>query len=31
MNWFILALRNIFNFQGRARRKEYGWFDLLQA
>lgn len=26
MNWFILALRNIFNFKDRARRREYGWF-----
>ncbi|WP_324683297.1 DUF805 domain-containing protein [Bibersteinia trehalosi] len=31
MNWFILALRNIFNFQGRARRKEYGWFMLIYS
>lgn len=26
MNWFILALRNTFNFKDRARRREYGWF-----
>lgn len=26
MEWFMLALRNTFNFKGRARRKEYGWF-----
>lgn len=26
MDWFILALRNSFNFTGRSRRREYGWF-----
>lgn len=31
MNWFILALKNTFNFKGRARRKEYGWFVLITA
>lgn len=28
MNWFVLALKNTFNFKGRARRREYGWFVL---
>lgn len=28
MNWFILALRNSFDFKGRARRREFGWFLL---
>lgn len=26
MKWFLLALKNTFNYKGRARRKEYGWF-----
>lgn len=30
MNWFLLALRNTFNFRDRARRREYGWFLLGQ-
>lgn len=29
MNWFILSLKKIFTFKGRARRKEYGWFMLI--
>ena len=29
MNWFLIALKNTFNYQGRARRKEYGWFNLI--
>lgn len=28
MRWFIHAFKNIFNYQGRARRAEYGWFML---
>lgn len=28
MKWFIHALKNTFNYQGRARRAEYGWFIL---
>lgn len=28
MKWFIHALKNIFTYQGRARRAEYGWFYL---
>lgn len=31
MNWFILALRNTFNFKERARRKEFGWFLLIST
>lgn len=31
MNWFMLSLRNTFNFKGRARRREYGWFYLINA
>ncbi|KMK51115.1 hypothetical protein RO21_07870 [[Actinobacillus] muris] len=29
MNWFIYALKNSFNFKDRARRREYGWFILI--
>lgn len=29
MNWFLLALKNTFNYKGRARRREYGWFVLI--
>lgn len=29
MHWYILALRNFANFQGRARRKEYWTFVLV--
>ncbi|AMW16564.1 DUF805 domain-containing protein [Glaesserella parasuis] len=29
MEWFIHALKNSFNFKGRARRAEYGWFILI--
>lgn len=29
MNWFILAVKNTFNYKGRARRREYGWFILI--
>ena len=29
MKWFIYAIKNIFNYQGRARRSEYGWFQLV--
>ena len=28
MKWYIHALKNIFTYQGRARRAEYGWFYL---
>ena len=28
MKWFIHALKNIFTYQGRARRAEFGWFYL---
>ena len=28
MKWYIHALKNIFTYQGRARRAEYGWFCL---
>ncbi|MCK3655505.1 hypothetical protein A4G19_07000 [Pasteurellaceae bacterium Macca] len=28
MRWFLLAFKNIFNYSGRARRAEYGWFFL---
>lgn len=28
MKWFIHSLKNTFNYQGRARRAEYGWFIL---
>lgn len=31
MDWFILALRNSFNFTGRSRRSEYGWFILVSG
>lgn len=29
MNWFIHSFKNIFNFEGRARRAEFGWFILI--
>lgn len=29
MNWFLVALRKSFTYQGRARRREYGWFLLI--
>ncbi|KAE9538385.1 DUF805 domain-containing protein [Ursidibacter maritimus] len=29
MRWFIHAFKNIFNYRGRARRAEYGWFMLI--
>ncbi|WP_150539846.1 DUF805 domain-containing protein [Actinobacillus vicugnae] len=29
MNWFLHSLKNTFNFNGRARRREYGWFVLI--
>ncbi|MGX2949996.1 DUF805 domain-containing protein [Ursidibacter sp. B-7004-1] len=29
MRWFIHAFKNIFNYSGRARRAEYGWFMLM--
>ena len=28
MKWFIYAVKNTFNYQGRARRAEFGWFYL---
>lgn len=28
MEWFIYAVKNTFNYQGRARRAEFGWFYL---
>ena len=28
MKWFIHAIKNIFIYQGRARRAEFGWFYL---
>ncbi|MCK3655506.1 hypothetical protein A4G19_07005 [Pasteurellaceae bacterium Macca] len=28
MRWFLSAFKNIFNYSGRARRAEYGWFFL---
>ncbi|WP_068716609.1 DUF805 domain-containing protein [Vibrio tritonius] len=31
MNWYILAIKNGFNFNGRARRKEYWMFGLFHA
>lgn len=31
MDWFILALRNSFDFTGRARRREHGWFLLVSG
>lgn len=29
MNWFIQALKRIFTYRGRARRAEFGWFNLI--
>lgn len=29
MKWFIYALKNAFNYQGRASRSEFGWFMLI--
>ncbi|ASU15951.1 DUF805 domain-containing protein [Actinobacillus pleuropneumoniae] len=29
MNWFLLVLKKTFNFKDRARRREYGWFYLI--
>lgn len=29
MNWFLFALKNTFNFKGRARRREFGWFNFI--
>lgn len=29
MNEFIFAVKNTFNYKGRARRREYGWFTLI--
>lgn len=29
MEWFIYALRNTFNYQGRAKRAEFIWFILI--
>lgn len=29
MNWFILAWKRTFDFKGRSRRREYGWFFLI--
>lgn len=31
MNWYIYAIKNYFNFSGRARRKEYWMFSLISA
>lgn len=31
MNWFILAIKRTFDFKGRSRRREYGWFILLSG
>ncbi|WPC76480.1 DUF805 domain-containing protein [Vibrio porteresiae] len=31
MNWYISAIKNGFNFNGRARRKEYWMFGLFHA
>ena len=31
MNWFLFALKNTFNFRDRARRREYGWFYLINV
>ena len=31
MNWYLKALRNTFNFSGRARRKEFWYFSLVLA
>lgn len=31
MNWFLFTLRNAFNFTGRSRRKEFGWFLLITS
>ncbi|MDH2924250.1 uncharacterized membrane protein YhaH (DUF805 family) [Nicoletella semolina] len=29
MNWFILGLKRSFDFKGRSRRREFGWFILI--
>ena len=29
MNWFIQALKKTFTYRGRARRAEFGWFNLI--
>jgi len=29
MNWFLLAFKRTFDFKGRSRRREYGWFLLI--
>lgn len=29
MNWFLAALKKGFTYQGRARRREFGWFMLI--
>lgn len=29
MNWFLLAVKNSFDFKGRARRREFGWYNLV--
>lgn len=29
MNWYLLAFKRIFDYKGRARRAEYGWFTLI--
>ncbi|OOH87194.1 hypothetical protein BMT54_10350 [Pasteurellaceae bacterium 15-036681] len=29
MNWFWIVLKKSFDFKGRARRREYGWFNLI--
>lgn len=29
MNWFLLTLNNTFNFKGRSRRREFGWYYLM--
>lgn len=31
MKYFIYALKNVFNYSGRARRAEFGWFHLTNA
>ncbi|AIZ79583.1 DUF805 domain-containing protein [Actinobacillus equuli subsp. equuli] len=31
MNWYVFALKRSFNFADRARRREYGWFHLMNA
>lgn len=31
MNWYIQAIKNYFDFSGRARRKEYWMFSIISA